>query len=385
MASISRREFIVSAAAKASSIALAGTAAKLSAAGGSMTSSLLAIGNSVAGEKSGIHMFRIDLGTGSLTPIGFTPCERPSFTLNSPDGKMLYAVGESAKFNGKPGGSVSAYAVGGDGSLTFMNAQSSGGAGPCHLCLYPSGKYIIASNYSGGSVGVLPIAADGKLLPPSCVIQQSGKGPNPKRQTAPHMHSATVFPDGVIAVADLGLDKIFLYRLENGELKPHTQPYAECAPGAGVRWLAVHPKKRIVFAVNELDCTVDMYRYENASLVRTQTEKTIADEITPEMSGASIRVSPDGQFLYVSTRGHNSISVFAIAEDGSITLKGVVPSAGSWPRDFALSQNGELLVVANQRSDCISVFRRGTDGSLIAAGITAPVSGATSVLFFQRA
>ncbi len=348
--------------------------------------SFLAIGNSVAGEKSGIHMFRIDNGSGAISTIGFTACERPSFTLASPDGKTLYAVGESAKFNGKPGGSVSAYAVGENGALTFMNAESSGGAGPCHLGFSANGKFIIASNYSGGSVGVLPLASDGKVLAPSCVIQHSGKGPNPKRQTAPHCHSATVFPDGIVAIADLGLDKIFLYRLtDDGTLTPHTAPFAECAPGAGVRWLAVHPKKRIVYSVNELNCTVDRYRYENASLARVQTECTITETVTPDMSGASIRVSADGNFLYASTRGHDSIALFSLAADGAMTFISTTPSGGLWPRDFALSQNGKILVAANQKSDSISVFRRDEkSGALSAAGASASVAGATSVLFFSR-
>src|SRR5262249_48927665 len=140
----------------------------------------------------------------------------PSFLAIRPNGASLYAVNEVDTFEGKPGGSVSAFAIDrSTGALTPLNQQSSMGGGPAHLSVDRAGRNVLLANYGGGSIAVLPIDADGKLKPASAFVQHTGSSVNPQRQKGPHAHAITVDAGNRFAyVADLGLDKVLIYRFD---------------------------------------------------------------------------------------------------------------------------------------------------------------------------
>lgn len=77
------------------------------------------------------------------------------------------------------------------------------------------------------------------------------------------------------------------------------------------------------------------------------------------MSGAHVVVHPNGKFVFTSNRGHNSISVFSIADDGELTLASNETAAGAIknPRDFDVDEDGKYLVVANQESNSATVLQ----------------------------
>jgi 6-phosphogluconolactonase len=75
-----------------------------------------------------------------------------------------------------------------------------------------------------------------------------------------------------------------------------------------------------------------------------------------EPAAAGIRVHPSGRALYVSNRFSDTITVFAVAEDGSLEQEQCFPCGGKTPRDFALAPDGAWLVIGNQDSETISVF-----------------------------
>src|SRR5262249_53964110 len=133
----------------------------------------------------------LDLATGKLSePKLAVETVNPSFLALHPSGRYLYAVNEVETFRKKKAGAVSAFAIDPKtGDLTLLNQESSGGGAPCHLVVDKEGKHVLAANYTGGSVCVLPIGADGKLGEATTFIQHQGKSVNPKRQEAPHAHS----------------------------------------------------------------------------------------------------------------------------------------------------------------------------------------------------
>jgi 6-phosphogluconolactonase len=72
---------------------------------------------------------------------------------------------------------------------------------------------------------------------------------------------------------------------------------------------------------------------------------------------SEIKVSPDGRWLYVANRGHDSLARFSIAEStGELTAAGHISTQGKTPRHFAFDPSGAFLVVANQDSDTLKVF-----------------------------
>ena len=132
-------------------------------------------------------------------------------------------------------------------------------------------------------------------------------------------------------------------------------------PGAGPRHLAFHPTLPLVFVANELDSTVSTLRFDSqrGALSLAESRSTLPAGWTGTNYPADIHIAPSGRTLYVSNRGHNSLSVFSVAEStGALSLDQTISTGGDWPRNFSLDPSGQWLLVANQRSNSIVVFRR---------------------------
>jgi 6-phosphogluconolactonase len=328
---------------------------------------LLYVGTYTEGTRSeGIYLVRMDRSSGKLRRVGSVNAgANPSFLAIHANGRALYAVNEVEKYNGKPTGAVTAFAIARDtGALTRRNEQPSEGGAPCYVSVDGSGGVVLVANYVGGSVALLPIQADGALAPATKVVQHTGSGPNAERQSSPHAHC--IVPDHsnrFVLAADLGADRVFLYRLDlEGKSLRHVEGGdAVMRPGAGPRHIAFHPTLPLVFVANELDSTVSTLRFdaERGALSPLDTHSTLPAGWTGKNYPADIHVAPSGRTLYASNRGHNSIAVFSVAEStGALALDQVISTDGDWPRNFSLDPTGRWLLVANQRSNSIVVFGR---------------------------
>jgi 6-phosphogluconolactonase len=317
------------------------------------------------GVSKGIYLMELDTTTGALTSKGLAAeTKDPSFLAIHPSKKYLYAVGEVAEFQGKQTGAVTAFSIDQQtGKLTPLNAQSSGGTGPCHVVVDKEGRCALVANYGGGSVASLPIQQDGKLGEPASVIQHKGSSVNKSRQEAPHAHSINVDPANHFAfAADLGLDKVIVYKLDTakGTLTPNEPPAALVAPGSGPRHFAFHPSGKYAYVINEMLCTVTAFSYdpEKGVLKEIQTITTLPHEVKAGYSTAEVVVHPSGKFLYGSNRGHHSIAVFSIDETtGKLTAAGHQGEGIKTPRNFNVDPTGKFLLVANQDGDSVVVFR----------------------------
>src|SRR3546814_565064 len=187
------------------------------------------------GKSEGIYVYDFDLKTGDATLISSIASENPSFLALSADGKYVYAVNE----NGEGKGAVSAYVYDDRaGTLVFLNRQLTLGGHPCHVTTNQEGTHIIVSNYSGGSISVFPIGPAGSLGGMVQQIHHEGNGPDPKRQQAPHVHSAFFNPDETqVFVQDLGTDKVNTYNFRPEEaitpLVAAEPPFIAGTPGGG--------------------------------------------------------------------------------------------------------------------------------------------------------
>lgn len=312
----------------------------------------------------GIHVYRFDAATGELEPAGLArDLVNPTYIAVNPSGRQMYAVSEVGELAGTPAGAVGAYSVDRDsGELTFLNVESSGGTGPCHLAVDRTGSYVLAANYQGGSVAMLPIRDDGSLGPATDFVQHEGSSVDPARQTRPHAHSCTVDPDNrFLLVADLGLDRIMVYRLDldRGKLLPHDVPWAQASPGAGPRHFVFHPRGDFGYVINEIGNTIAAYRYDGAAGVLTeiQTVGTLPEGYAGPNTTADIHVSPRGRFLYGSNRGHDSIVIFAVdADTGRLSYVGHESTRGMKPRGFCLDPTGSFLLAANADTNNIVSF-----------------------------
>jgi 6-phosphogluconolactonase len=336
-----------------------------------MDPTLVYVGTYTGPRSRGIYAFRLPAGNRdasqniALVPLGLAAAaSNPSFLALDPKRRLLFAVNEVGRFEGKPTGAVSAFAIDtAKGSLRLINQRPSAGAGPCHLALDRSGRHLAVANYNSGSVSVLPVASDGRLGAASQVVQHTGSSVDKDRQAGPHAHCVTFDrANRFLFVCDLGLDKVLAYRFDTqrGTLTPHDPPFAAVTPGAGPRHLVFRPDGRFAYVVNEMSSTITAFRYDaDAGVLHdVQTVSTLPEHFEGTNSGAEIDVHPSGRWLYVSNRGHNSVVLFAIDPDtGRLAYVEEQGTGGFKPRHFGIDPSATYLAVGNQDSDTILVAR----------------------------
>jgi 6-phosphogluconolactonase len=228
-------------------------------------------------------------------------------------------------------------------------------------------------------VAALPLAGDGTVGEPR-VVHHAGHGADPKRQASAHPHCVVFSPDHRFVVScDLGLDRIFSYRLDpaRAELSPADPPFVAVKPGAGPRHFVFAAGGRRGYAITELSSTIVAYDYdsETGSLSTRETVSTLPAGFAGESIAAEICLHPNGRFLYASNRGHDSLAVFAIdAVSGALSPVEIVPCGGKGPRNFSLSPDGAWLVCAHQESNSLCSFRVDS-----ATGRLARVEGGVSI------
>jgi 6-phosphogluconolactonase len=317
------------------------------------------------GHAKGIYAFRYDASTGGTSsPELAVETTNPSWVALAPNGRFLYAVNELGNYEGPNNGGLSAFAVDqATGTLTFLNEVATRGADPCYVSVDRTGKYVLVANYTGGSIAVFPILADGKLGAATAFVQHTGRGTNPERQEGPHAHSIMLTPDNRFAIVnDLGLDELLVYRFDStkGTLVPNDPPFAKLDAGAGPRHFALAPNRQFAYVINEMGRTVTAFSADlHAGVFEPiQYVKTLPKDFKGRNDDAEIEVHPSGRFLYASNRGDDSIAIYAI-DPAKGTLKQIadVPTGGKEPRSFAIDPTGKFLFVANQNSDNIVIFR----------------------------
>lgn len=326
---------------------------------------LVYFGTYTGAKSKGIYVSRMNLASGALTaPTLAAEISSPSFLAIHPNRHFLYAVNEVGSFGGKPSGAVSAFAIdAASGKLTFLNQQSSVGAGPCHLVVDGAGKNVLVANYGGGSIASLPLDASGRLGEASAFIQHKGSSANPQRQEGPHAHGIYLDrADKLAFVPDLGLDKLMIYKFDSahGKLTANDPAFASLKPGAGPRHFALHPSGPYAYVINEMHCTVTAFEHHAGAFKELQTISTLPEgqAVLPSFSTAELQAHPSGKFLYGSNRGHDTIAVFSIdAKSGQLTAVQHQSTLGKIPRGFGIDPTGAFLIAGNQDSHNVAVFR----------------------------
>ena len=312
-----------------------------------------------SGPNIGFSLAHFDTDTGTLTkPEFLLEARDPAFFVIHPDGRHLYTCNSGAP------GAVSVYEIAPHtGQLTFLNQEPAGGNDTSYISLDRTGHYALAANYQGGNIAVFALKPDGSLGDRTAFVQHTGSSVNPQRQTHPYAHSIITDPSNHFAlVADLGVDKVFVYRFneKNGSLEPNDPPFAGVAPGSGPRHVKFHPNGRWVYVVSEIASTITAFNWDSAkgTLTGFQTVSTLPDDFKGASTAAEMEVHPNGKFLYASNRGHDSLAVFAIDQKtGRLTPIEHVSSGGKTPRNFAFDPTGKWILCTNHGSDNAVVFR----------------------------
>jgi 6-phosphogluconolactonase len=301
--------------------------------------------------SEGIYRYDFNLKTGEITNKKLVAkTENPSYITFSSDKKLLYSVGETDNFEGTKSGFVNAYSVEKLGMLKFINNVSSKGAHPCHIQLNSDNSKVAVSNYTGGTISVYSISKNGEISPATQVIDHN------KGSQQSHAHSAQFFKNNLF-IADLGLSTFSQYDFAENDKKYQLKTSYKIENNAGPRHFEISKNGKFIYVINELNSTISVLKKQNDRYVFVQNLSTLEANFDGKSFCADIHLSKDGQFLYGSNRGENSIAVFKINQkSGELKKTQTISTNGDWPRNFTLTPDGNYLLVANQRSKNISVF-----------------------------
>lgn len=306
----------------------------------------------VSGYSNNVESFDFNTVDATLSLLSSSDCgENPTYMAFSPCGRYAYAVNEVDV------GKVTSFAVEGEKKTLRKvgDSVSAGGNGPCHISA--STTQVFAANYGSGHIAVCPVQADGSAAEPAQVLH-------------PGFNAHMIVADAagkLVYVPCLGSDHVVVYKLSNTPAAPlELVSTAQLHKGAGPRHIAFHPSKAIAYVLNELDLSITSFTVdaESGALSNPETLSCVpAGTSLKGMSNAHVAVTPDGRFVYASTRGpFSSVAIFKTNADSGRLLPCEdwerAGGAMARPRDFTLSPDGRFVLVANADTAEAMVFER---------------------------
>lgn len=281
---------------------------------------------------------------GKLDLLSSTLIANPTYVILNQRKTRLYSVCSDPVTG--TGGSAAAFQIQ-ENALKPLSRQDTVGMGPCHLCLSPDERFLYTANYAAGSLSVFPLDSNGGLGTLLQHIQHEGGSVHPSRQTGPHAHQVSFLPGtSFLCCVDLGMDALVTYKQdpESGLLQLHDR--YDTAPGYGPRHVA-YGDNGIAYLVHELASKIEVLQRKDSRWHSLQILSMLPKGWQGESTAAAVRLDREARRLFASNRGHNSIAIFDVAEDGTLSLRSIAPTGDDYPRDFNLVQGG--LLIAHQK------------------------------------
>nr|WP_144032209.1 lactonase family protein [Amphibacillus jilinensis] len=332
------------------------------------------VGTYTKSESEGVYKFKLDLEQSFITEVSpVAKLDNPTYVTVSRDNKFLYAVSKEGD-----NGGVTAFSIdSATHELKKLNSLAQAGSPPCHVSVKSDGSVVVTANYHTKQIVSYLTNADGSLKEVADIVEHDGNGPH-ERQEKPHMHYAGFSPDEKYVIAiDLGSDTITSYAIDQGKL---TKQHVFNAPaGSGPRHIVFAPNSQYAYVMTELSSEVLTLSYNDQTGEFKQVDKikAIPDHHQTVNDGSAIHISNDGKFVYVANRGHNSIALFKVETDHTLSLVEWKATEGDWPRDFVLTPDNRYLVASNQKSGTLTLFSRDQQTgklTLVQPGMIAPES-----------
>ncbi len=339
----------------------------------------------VAG-KGGIFILEFDESSGLLTtPIKAAEVTSPSFLAPHPEKPFLYCTNNDGDREARTSSHLVSFLVA-SGELIELSSVETGGSTSAFVEVDQRGRFAFVANYRWGSVAGFRLEPDGRIGLPTVIVRHEGSGTVLPRQAEPHPHAVCISPDNRFAyVPDLGTDDVFVYQINHfdGTLSSGIEAWCKAGEGAGPRHMAFHPAADVVYAINELNSTVSVFKRnpDLGALTASQTISALPKGYAGSNASAHIRVHPNGRWVYGSNRGHDSIVVYEALANGFLRLAGH-HRTGKTPRHFAIDPSGKWLIAGNQGDGTLTVFAIDQDGGgLTATDAEVEVPGPVCLVF----
>jgi 6-phosphogluconolactonase len=300
---------------------------------------------SMAPEEK-IQIYRLDPGEGKLTAVDAVAVEGgPGALAVDPGKKFLFASLRStstlASFRINPA----------TGKLKLLGtAPLPKGENAAFVGTDRTGRWLLSASYGAGKVVVHRLADDGTIQTPA--VQTVA--------TAMTAHSvATDRENRFVFVPHVAPNAVYQFRFDAAAGKLTA---AGKAPGgtekAGPRHLAFHPTQDLAFTSDEQGSSITAYRFDpSTGLKPVRTLSTLPKDFDGQNSTAEVKVHPNGKFVWVSNRGHDSLAGFAIdSGTGKLSALGQTPTEKT-PRSFDIEPDGRFVLGAGEGSGKLAVFR----------------------------
>ncbi len=344
---------------------------------------LVYIGTHTSDKAKGIYLFRLQsAGTEvfqnvTLVPLGIAAeTSNPTFLETDPKRRLLFTVNEIEQFEGKPGGAVSAFAIGDTGKLTLINQRPSMGAAPCQLVLAAEGRHLVVVNCADGGIAVLPVAADGQLGAATDVVTGVKAG------------CVTTDPAGrFVFVCEPSSDRVLSYQLDaaSGKLQPRNPAALALKAGAAPRQVVFRPDALFAYVLNQKNSTVTTFSYDAATGATKEIDSvsTVPEYFDGLNTAQDLRVHSTGKYLYASNMGHDSVVLFNIDKDkGTLTFVEEQGTGGRHPREFGVQPGGGHMAISLPETNQVLASRIDeTNGRLKPSGIFAEVPSPATIRF----
>lgn len=298
--------------------------------------------------------FLLDTASGALTQEDDIALDAaPGAVATSADGSLLYVCLRKEK-------TYQSFRVNKvTGQLTPLNKVSVDDGGP-YLKTDNTDRFLLATYYGAGAVSVHKINDDGSLGDQLQWIE-----------TEEHAHSIQLDKTNSYAYVPHTNPPNAIYQFtfdeKTGKLSPNDPPKIQPETPEGPRHFVFHPNKDFLYSVNENGSTVSAHTFDPATgrLTSFQVISTLPDDFDGDKNTtAEIRMTQDGRFLYASNRGHDSLAIFSVGDDGRLTAIGH-QSTEATPRYFDLDPTGTYILAVGQNSGRMATYRiNHEDGSL---------------------
>jgi 6-phosphogluconolactonase len=310
------------------------------------------VGGYTKRESKGIYSFSLDTEKANLSDLQLvTEINGATYLTVDKSQKYLYAV---VSENGE--GGTAAFSFDGE-KANKINSVTAPGASNCYVAIDETRHLVYAANYHLGEVRVYKQLENGALELTDTVKHEDHHGPKPEQKGA-LCHFSNLTPDNRLVVCDLGNDAIYTNTVSTeGKLSDAKIYYSKA--GSGNRHITFSPDGKHAYLACELDSTLEVLSYKNGKFTLLQKITTLPETHVGFNGVAAIRLSTDGQFLYISNRGNDSIVSYKVAPDGaSVEILGWTSTEGNIPRDFSFNKSEDFIVVAHQDSDNLTLFKR---------------------------
>lgn len=335
---------------------------------------LFGTGEVFRGKGKGLYICSFE--EGRIEVVSELEMINPSFFCVDMSKRRIYAVNETKEFHNMPEGGITEIELLSDYSMRIISSYCTGGTDPCHISLSPDRSFVAVSNFASGSVSLLNLSKEGHLVPPAKVYQHYGCSVHPTRQHSPHAHSVIFDGRDNLLVPDLGKDSIVIYNTDKESISYMKE--IQLKPGSGPRFGEFSADLKHFYLINELSSSVTHFTVRNGcEYTEGETVSTLPVGFEGQNICSDLHITPDGNFLFASNRGHDSVTVFYIDKHtGKLSLKERFHCGGRTPRNFCIEPEGKYILVGNQDSDSIVTFEIKGDGSLsevCSVGFPSPV------------